>query len=619
MARNVPFPLLDVDALRQDVCEWSRARNEHIHEPAVELVLRFKYEFVDQDLGRWRAGDIDRLLLGVFPQKVTTDDVTLAAVPAAIQAVLRYLDHQGWLSSDGAPLATLLRELRLVAPQLPAAMADTSAYGPAKGLLLAMQSDGVDPTDQGAVELWMREFNARSLAERESVIGASGADREELSPLLLPPVRIAPGHELADAARDSEMLGRLRRLANWIGPRRKLTGTGVLRPVDAKVVCRSLDLLEDPYDEIVVKSLRSARELAPLHRLWVVATECGLVLDDSGWARPGPALRDLDGSDEDVLTVWEDVFTTMVDLGVQGGAERRYRMGYEDQVDDELPGMLCLLYAAGEPLPVVELEAGLWEGIESAYHLDSVPELTVSFWRDGVSHSLGAVLDRLASLGAVKLSPGTVALTPLCTWAVRRKLLASGADAPAVGDLAGRSAAEMLGIVADYDGEDAAAEYTAWLAEREPDAAARAITAAATKGSAAVRAMAMPVLDLIGADAEPAVRAAVSDRLLAPYAKLWLAQRSGQEPGLDPTESLLLLVDVCAGLLDAGEPEAVAEELDALGADSDIPSLLDSLWRVDHPQTVAVLEAVGAHHSDRVTRKYARKSAFKARSRRASG
>ena len=617
MANTDPSPLLDVDALCREVSDWARATGPGIDDEAIGLVLHFRHDFLDSNLGTWRAGDIEELLLGVFPRKVVTDEAVLTAVPDATEALLCFLDQRGWLSADSAPLPVLLRALRRVAPQLPAVMADTSAYGPAKALWLTMLAEGIDPTDRRATEAWMRDFNSRPAAQRDMLLGDWGG-REPTEPLSLPPVLVAPESELAAAARASALLAQLRRLAEWVGAGRPVTDTGVLRVAAAKAACRALELIEDPYEQVVLANLRSARDLPSLHRLWTLAVECDLVAVDGRRAGPGAALHALEGGDEDVLSVWANGFDTVIALGVDGGAEWRYSTVYTEQVDEELPGILVLLYAAGEPVPFTELEAIVWEALDSAYRLDRLPDDVAAFWRDGVTNGLGAVLDRLAGAGAVDVSPDTVALTPLGIWAVRRQLLAAGAAAPAIGELAGRPAAEMLAAAARYDERDAAAECAAWLAARKGAEAAREVTAAACGGSATVRGMAVSALELIGDDAEPAVRAALSDRLFGPYAKLWLAQRSGSEPDLDPPETLLLFVDVCAGMLESGEPEAVAEHLESLGEGMDLTDLLESLWRVDHAQTLAVLEAVGAHHPDRRVAKAARRSAFKARSRQSS-
>lgn len=43
----------------------------------------------------------------------------------------------------------------------------------------------------------------------------------------------------------------------------------------------------------------------------------------------------------------------------------------------------------------------------------------------------------------------------------------------------------------------------------------------------------------------------------------------------------------------------------------------DAVWRVDHPATADVLEAMGRLHPDKKAAKEARKAAFKARSQQA--
>ena len=45
-------------------------------------------------------------------------------------------------------------------------MRDDSRFGFAKSLGLQMQEDGVDFSDDGAVQAWIDDFNARPLEER---------------------------------------------------------------------------------------------------------------------------------------------------------------------------------------------------------------------------------------------------------------------------------------------------------------------------------------------------------------------------------------------------------------------------------------------------------------------
>lgn len=75
-----------------------------------------------------------------------------------------------------------------------------------------------------------------------------------------------------------------------------------------------------------------------------------------------------------------------------------------------------------------------------------------------------------------------------------------------------------------------------------------------------------------------------------------------------------LAIDTLAAQLDA---EGEAEELQGLveGLTGQHSGFFDAAWRVEHPATAEVLEAMGRLHPDRKAAKDARKAAFKARSR----
>lgn len=74
-----------------------------------------------------------------------------------------------------------------------------------------------------------------------------------------------------------------------------------------------------------------------------------------------------------------------------------------------------------------------------------------------------------------------------------------------------------------------------------------------------------------------------------------------------------LTVDTLAAQLDADDDLDLLRELVTdLVARHD--SFFAAAWRVDHPATADVLEAMGRLHPDRAVAKEARKAAFKARS-----
>ncbi len=79
-----------------------------------------------------------------------------------------------------------------------------------------------------------------------------------------------------------------------------------------------------------------------------------------------------------------------------------------------------------------------------------------------------------------------------------------------------------------------------------------------------------------------------------------------------------LTVDTIAAQLAADGPGAEAAELPLLmeSLTAHHAGFFDRAWRVEHPATAEVLEAMGRLHPDRKAAKEARKAAFKARSQR---
>ncbi len=212
---------------------------------------------------------------------------------------------------------------------------------------------------------------------------------------------------------------------------------------------------------------------------------------------------------------------------------------------------------------------------------------------------------------------GMVRLTPLGVFAVRDRLLAAGTGAPAIGDLTDRDAGALLDALVAYPQHVGREEAAGWLADREPREAARALLAAARgsgPGAPARRLACQQTLSRLGASAEPAVREVLADRELGGLARVWLAERGAADvPTPDQEMVFWLTVDTLAAQLDVDDdPELLRELVVDLVARHE--GFFDAVWRVDHPDTGDVLEAMGRLHPDRAVAKEARKAAFKARS-----
>src|SRR5258708_39517566 len=107
-----------------------------------------------------RPGDIDELLLRVYPRKVTVLDAedTVDTVPA-VRDLLVFLADTGAVTGEAAK--RLAHELDEVAPQFSRAGMDPKNWGGARAVTQTMASDGGDFGGRDAVGRWILRHNAR--------------------------------------------------------------------------------------------------------------------------------------------------------------------------------------------------------------------------------------------------------------------------------------------------------------------------------------------------------------------------------------------------------------------------------------------------------------------------
>ncbi|MEX3104631.1 hypothetical protein ACSCBZ_31485 [Streptomyces niveiscabiei] len=461
----------------------------------------------------------------------------------------------------------------------------------------------------------------------------------------LPPVRLATEAELARDALAVPLLERAARLARWAGPATRVDAGGGLVEEQLPAAAQELGL---------------TGEDAPAYasEAWRVAIDAGLVeIDDeeAGTVRTGEDLALLGGSPQDVLTVWLAALeTVLADAGTpdldalmemmdEGGRVDLSELDWDPEAEAEfLDGVLGNLYllsvaedGPGEgPVPLPALAASMIVPGDMGEPTNDVLEQ--------VSDAMMRLDDQfrlLEPVGLVEYEPvdealmegevsegvdetdvsryGMVRLTALGRYGLRARLLDAGFVVPAVGELADKGADALLDGTASYGSRAALAETEQWLGRRQPLDAARELLAAARgadEGAPLRRLRCQQALSLVGAEAEPAVREVLDDPELGGLARVWLSEL-GVADVPAPSEEMVfwLTIDTVAAQLAA---EGNSEELQALveGLAAQHEGFFAAVWRVGHPATADVLEAMGRLHPDKRVAKEARKAAFKARS-----
>ncbi|MET7734401.1 hypothetical protein ABZT02_23960 [Streptomyces sp. NPDC005402] len=464
----------------------------------------------------------------------------------------------------------------------------------------------------------------------------------------LPPVRLHPEAELARAALSTPLLARAARLARWAGEDTRVDAGG--------------GLVEEQLPEAAAHlGLTGDEAAAHASEAWRAAVDTGLVEivdEEEGTVATGADLALLSGSPQDVLGVWMTALETaladasvpdlddLVDALDEKGEVDFASLDWDPEAEQEfLDGVLGNLYlltvgadGPGDgPVPLPALAASMIVPSDMGEPTNDVLEQ--------VSDAMMRLDDQfrvLEPVGIVEYQPvdealmadadeepaavvdetdvsryGMVRLTPLGLYGLRSRLLEAGIPAPAVGDLADKGADALLDGTAAFPPASAQAETEQWLDLREPLAAARELLAAARGSDAGAplrRLRCQQALSLVGAVAEPALREVLDDAELGGLARVWLAERGfGDVPAPSQDMVFWLTVDTLAAQLAA---EGNSEELQGLveGLAQQHSGFFAAAWRVDHPATADVLEAMGRLHPDKRVAKEARKAAFKARS-----
>ncbi|MCX4453293.1 hypothetical protein OG585_11225 [Streptomyces sp. NBC_01340] len=469
----------------------------------------------------------------------------------------------------------------------------------------------------------------------------------ESSPL--PPVRLTSEAELARDALATPLLSRAAGLARWAGPDTRVGAGGELVEEQLPGAADVLGLTGDDAAALAGEA-------------WRVAVDTGLleiVDEEEGTVAAGADLALLtSGAPQDVLGVWLAALETVLadasvpDLdglvdAVDGDGEADLSsLDWDPEAEaDFLDGVLGNLYlltvsegGAGQgPVPLPALAASmivpddmgeptndvLEQVSDAMMRLDDQfrllePVGLVDF--QPVDETLMADTDEEPSTAADDTDVtryGMVRLTPLGLYGLRARLLESGLTVPAVGDLADKGADALLDGTATFPPTAAQAETEQWLARREPLAAARELLAAARGGDAGAplrRLHCQQALSLVGLEAEPALREVLDDAELGGLARVWLSEHGAADVP-PPSEAMIFWLTI----------DTIAAQLAAEGNSAELQGLVEGLaqqhggffaaaWRVDHPATPDVLEAMGRLHPDKKVAKEARKAAFKARS-----
>jgi Plasmid pRiA4b ORF-3-like protein len=409
------------------------------------------------------------------------------------------------------------------------------------------------------------------------------------------PAMVTP--ELAGAALSCAGLARARALAEWVGPGRTLTASGVLRPVEAVRACQDLGI------EVPGPRLRSALDVDELMRDWLAAAAAGFLQIDGRRARAAPDLPAAgcatQPSPEAIVSAWVQAAVAVLNL-------------------DEEPCAACLmvlheLHTAEGPLTVDQL-AGAVRGVLEAEVPEGVPcpgcgqvhgpggllglgdLLGDEDEEDLAGHVEGAV-EGLLVFGAVDTVGGAARQTPLGTL-----LAATVFDGFAPSPEA--DAETLVSAIGELPPPVARTVARPWLDARSTADAALEVLAFAGSADSGGRLAALAFAAQLGTEAKDAWRSWAERPGIGAYARQWLRSQ-GEVVAEEPADEAWLAVDSLSAMLDGLSdivPPSLLQAVLAEQAGEDVTKAADWMLGSGHPRAANVVAQLTGRPSLAVAR-----------------
>jgi hypothetical protein len=439
----------------------------------------------------------------------------------------------------------------------------------------------------------------------------------------LPAIRLPAEAELAALARRAPLLASAVRLAEWAGPVRAVDTGDALAVADTLAAARELALPAGP-------DVTSMQDVPELVQLWRLAIGIGFLEadGDGGTFRTGAAAdRWHDGTDAEVLAIWSGalMFTVTHRLDIEAGLD--LRRGRKLDFYGTGMGVLAQLFLVRRAgLRMASVNAMVRDAATSELSPVQAAKTWTS-WARAHGESGDVLLHRLAELGAVTVErkaggaggpEGAVArLTSLGSWAVREQLAGAGVQVPLLPPPAEMTAADLVAAAQGADSDEIAAEADAWLAQRDPDEAARELLDFAATGDPVERMVAISAAQRIGPLAVPRWRDALAVRAVRPYAKIALTEIAVGAPGVatlpgtrpEAGDVAWLVTDLLAAAARALEPADLAIQLGEAVPKGAEEMMFGVMSRLPHPDAARVLTMIGQHHPDENVARAARRAA----------
>ncbi len=428
----------------------------------------------------------------------------------------------------------------------------------------------------------------------------------------LPGVWLLPEQELAALTRSAPVIGGLASLAVWLGrDGRLVTDADDLADDDAADACGQLGIGPER-----------------LSFLWQYALISGwFELADSADRRTlavigQTAVRWADDDDSGALHGWAAVFAAVaaraLDIMAEADLARARRLHFEG------PGVAVVvtLFAARQSgMTIPDIEELVRDRTIGDYP-SVFRKRAWDAWVQEHGHPAHRLLGELAGVGAVTVPQhdnGTVELTPLAVWALRKQFMLDKISVPALRlpspQMSAAALVALSDAVSEAEFDDAFGE---WMRGRDPEQAARELLIYAGSVDPRGRLTAVDIARRIGTPAYRAWKDAMKRPELRGYARASLSMMAGDLPKStlplvlepDPDDMAWLATDLLAVTCSADDPDPdeVAAVFAEVVPEGQQQRIVGAMAQISHPDAVRVLDVIGTYHPNGRVAREARKA-----------
>ncbi len=613
---------------------------------SIALLLDWRWTYSSGQLDDWHLEDVDEFLVDWAPRKYSASPEDGAELCTAVADFFLHMGARDRLAGGPDRAAALIGRAMSLGPAVVEAMGDPSRFGLAKSMLSTpltgadgdplvdlagmLERDDLDDQQlQALLQERMDAFNALPKDRRTALTdGASG--RRPPKRINLPVVAIVPStEEVERSIAASRLITMVDAMIDHIGPKGiAVTSAGNLRLADAKMLVGLLGT-DDEFEPHLPwndgpEPVRTSTDLRQLTLVFDAAEAAG------AFERLKTKVKvDPDWFELSTVERAQEIIDGVIDLRPLSDAAH-WQPLYEITalIEDGIPHWLALALPEGieiEVEPIVEQAIDL-VGSEFRHSgtLFSGPEFTTRY----VTAQVSAVFALLEFAGIVEWhhsvettdghgrsvrTGGSFRLTPLGRFTMVDHIRIAGYDFPTLDHLDAAGAADLVNALLTTV-TDADELLRRWRPDESTHDRATALAEYAM--DAELPEQRLVTMELLAAlepssDVAPVVRQML-DSPLSGHAAMFLVGNDLAAPDeLGAFLDVGPMVDMLSTLLD--EPDTLAAlfltSYDAIDGD-----FLEDLWRHDQPETIEILDTLGAHLPDRKLAKAARKAALKHRS-----